>query len=88
MTGCSTHEINGSSHYSDKDDNKGYIQRNLDEWFEKDWNPAVKEKEKDTQNRFKLQDYVDKANLYIESQPNDKNDSNVKKLEAMPVIGK
>lgn len=87
-TACSTHSPNKSSHSSDKDDNKGYIQKNLDEWLEKDWNPAVKEKEEDTQRRFKLQDYVDKASLYIDSQPNDINDSNVKKLEAMPVIGK
>lgn len=66
----------------------GYIQRNLDEWLEKDWNPAVAEKEEDTQKRFKLQDYVDKASLYIKSHPNDINGSNVKKLEAIPVIGK
>jgi len=88
MTACSTHGVNESSHYSDKDNDKGYIQRNLDEWLETDWNPAVEEKEEDTQKRFKLQDYVDKASLYIESQPNDINDSNVKKLEMMPVIGK
>lgn len=88
FTACSTQSLQKSSHKSDKKPNKGYLQKNLDEWFEKEWDPAVVEKEKDTQKRFKLQDYVDKASLYIKSQPCDENSSNVKRLEKLPVIGK
>jgi len=37
---------------------------------------------------FKLQEYVDKATAYRKAHPNDYNNSNVRKLESMPVIGK
>jgi len=37
---------------------------------------------------FTLQEYVDKAAAYIEEKPNDYENSNVKKLESLPAIGK
>ncbi|MBA1432186.1 MAG: hypothetical protein FAF04_01005 [Epsilonproteobacteria bacterium] len=37
---------------------------------------------------FTLQEYVDKASAYMRAKPNDYNNSNVHKLESMPVIGK
>jgi hypothetical protein len=37
---------------------------------------------------FTLQEYVDKAVAYQKAKPNDYENSNVKKLESMPVIGK
>ncbi|UCN00847.1 hypothetical protein LCX93_02725 [Sulfurimonas sp. SWIR-19] len=43
----------------------------------------VEEKERN----FTLQEYVDKAAAYMKAHPNDNKDSNVKKLESMPVIG-
>ena len=35
-----------------------------------------------------LQEYLDKADVYFESQERDPSKSNVKKMESMPVIGK
>jgi hypothetical protein len=37
---------------------------------------------------FTLQEYVDKASVYQKSHPADYENSNVRKLESMPVIGK
>ncbi|MEJ2414079.1 MAG: hypothetical protein P8Y22_02200, partial [Sulfurimonas sp.] len=42
----------------------------------------------DNNRSFTLQEYVDKAVAYQKTKPNDYNNSNVKKLESMPVIGK
>lgn len=44
--------------------------------------------EEDNNKSFTLQEYVDKAAAYRKAHPNDYEHSNVKKLEAMPVIGK
>ena len=85
MSACSTPKGTEPSHKSNK--KSGFLQKHLDSWLQKDWNPAVKEKDKETSKRFRLQDYVDKASLYIKAHPSDYNHSNVKKLEALPVIG-
>jgi len=37
---------------------------------------------------FTLQEYVDKAEAYMDEKPNDYKHSNVKKLESLPAIGK
>ena len=37
---------------------------------------------------FTLQEYVDKAAAYNKAHPSDYNNSNVKKMESLPVIGK
>ena len=42
----------------------------------------------DEDRNFTLQEYVDKAEAYMKAKPNDYENSNVKKLESMPVIGK
>jgi hypothetical protein len=77
------------SHRSDtKNKTEGYLQHSLDNWFEDEWNPATKSEDYHTKSRFKLQDYVDKAALYIKANPSDENNSNIKRLESMPVIGK
>ena len=85
MIACSTPKVTESSQRSDK--KSGFLQEHLDNWLQKDWDPAVKEKDKETSERFRLQDYVDKASLYMKAHPSDYNNSNVKKLEALPVIG-
>jgi len=36
---------------------------------------------------FTLQEYVDKASAYMQANPSDYNNSNVKKLQSLPVIG-
>ena len=56
-------------------------------------NEDVKEEEEssyeeDSNRNFTLQEYVDKAAAYLKAKPNDYENSNVKKLESMPVIGK
>jgi len=43
--------------------------------------------EKEDRN-FTLQEYVDKTEAYLKAKPSDDKDSNVKKLQSMPVIGK
>jgi len=42
----------------------------------------------DKERNFTLQEYVDKTSVYMKAHPSDDKDSNVKKLESMPVIGK
>ena len=66
-----------------KDDNiqKKYMKKNEvksseDEYIE------------DTDRAFTLQEYLDKAAAYSDAKPSDYNNSNTKKLDEMPVIGK
>jgi len=96
---------------SHKCEKKGYMQRALDEWLEKEWTPTIAKDEaiqkkymeqktiKNTdkeekiliekRNRdFTLQEYVDKASAYLKAHPSDYENSHVKKLESLPVIGK
>ena len=86
MTACATIHTSQSSHNSDN--KEGFLQRHLDDWLENDWEPSVKERDENRSRGFKLQDYVDKAALYMKAHPSDENHSNVKKMEALPVIGK
>jgi len=96
MSACSTPHPNNTSHDSDryttiqknKTQEKQFLQKHLDAWLEEDWNPAVQEKYEETKDRFKLQDYLDKLHLYNESLKPDTNESNINKMESMPVIGK
>ena len=83
---CSTAQPLTSS--DENNNTKGYLQKHLDAWINDDWEPTVKESETNGSKRFKLQDYVDKAALYMKAHPSDENNSNVKKMEALPVIGK
>jgi hypothetical protein len=86
LSACTTQTAAPTSHNSDK--TSGFLQKHLDNWLETEWDPSVKEKDKETQERFRLQDYVDKASLYMQAHPSDENSSHIKKLESMPVIGK
>ena len=49
--------------------------------------PATTYVEK-TDKAFTLQEYVDKAEAYMKEKPNNYEESNVKKLESLPAIGK
>jgi hypothetical protein len=42
----------------------------------------------DKDRNFTLQEYVDKAGAYMKAHKNDKTESNVEKMNSMPVIGK
>ena len=73
----------------------GLMQNGLDNFLQNDWVPSleknseIKEKYMDKKERaFTLQEYVDKAAAYGEKHPLDYNNSNTKKLDNMPVIGK
>ena len=70
------------------------IQKNLDTWIEKEWTPTVetnesiKEMNTDKDRPFTLQEYADKAGIYMENQPESDTPSHTEELEKLPVIGK
>ena len=72
----------------------GSMQESLDNWLEKEWTPAVekseeiKEKNVDKSRDFTIQEYVDKATVYISENNNTYENSHGKKISSMPVIGK
>ena len=85
-------QLNNISGY--KVQKRGYLQEHLDKWFRDEWDPTVKKvdetykKNKQVNNRFTLQEYVDKAVLYHKKHPLDENASYYNKLNHLPVIGK
>lgn len=72
----------------------GAIQKQLDTWVEKEWTPAVeanesiKEMNTDTKRPFTLQEYADKAEIYLKGRPEKTEPSHMEKLNQLPVIGK
>jgi len=70
----------------DKEIQKKYMQKKEDKTLVNDTKEShfVDKKNKN----FTIQEYVDKASAYMKAKPDDSNNSNVKKLESMPVIGK
>jgi len=79
----------------------GAMQQSLNSWLKNEWEPTVKEDKKiqkkymkkektfvEKEDSFTLQEYVDKAAVYMKAHPNDYNSSNVHKLESLPAIGK
>ena len=85
FTACTPQIQPEISHKSDI--NKGFLQKHLDEWFKYEWEPSVKKKDIQTKERLKLQDYIDKFSLYMQTHTDDANISHIKRLEMMPVIG-
>ena len=71
----------------DKKIQKKYLKKEGVRDKNKDNNTEVKYIE-DKERNFTLQEYVDKASVYMKAHPSDEKDSNVKKLEEMPAIGK
>ncbi len=71
----------------------GTMQKSLDEWTEKEWTPAIEQNEtikmqdEDKDRPFTLQEYVDKAGVYIENKPKSSGPSHTEKLDKLPVIG-
>jgi len=72
----------------DKEIQKKYMEKKKEE---KSNTLAEKTKESqfiDKKNKnFTIQEYIDKAAAYMKAKPNDYNNSNVKKLNSLPVIG-
>ena len=83
-------------------DKSGAMQNSLDSWLITDWTPTIEKDEeintkykKTEQNsteikerNFTLQEYVDKAGVYLKSSPKSHETSHVKAVESLPVIGK
>lgn len=82
---------NISSSHKEK---SGPMQESLDNWLKKEWTPTVeksedvKEKNLDKSRDFTIQEYVDKATLYIDDNNKTYKNSHTKKISSMPVIGK
>ncbi|NOQ30873.1 MAG: hypothetical protein GQ570_07095 [Helicobacteraceae bacterium] len=73
---------------------KGYMQKNLDSWVEKKWVPFFSKEEnkeafeKEEQTPFTLQKYIDRWSEYNKAHPDDPNKTGlVGKMKTMPVIG-
>ncbi|WP_457748797.1 hypothetical protein [Sulfurimonas sp.] len=71
----------------DKKVQKKYLKKVATKRADKDDHTEEKYVEKEDKN-FTLQEYVDKASAYAKAHPSDDKNSNVKKLQSMPVIGK
>jgi len=71
----------------DKKIQKKYLKK-ADGSIEEVSNDTEEKYVEDKDRNFTLQEYVDKASAYMKAHPNDGKESNVKKLESMPVIGK
>lgn len=71
----------------------GAMQKSLDEWTEKEWTPTVEKDEKiksmneDEGRPFTLQEYIDKAEVYMANKPKSDTPSHAEALEQLPVIG-
>ena len=70
----------------DKDIQKKYMEKTKTSYKKTDGKKEEYIEKKD--KSFTLQEYVDKAAVYNKAHPNDYNNSNVKKMESLPVIGK
>ncbi|MFA6195746.1 MAG: hypothetical protein WC656_03780 [Sulfurimonas sp.] len=73
---------------------KGAMQNSLDNWLEKEWTPTVeknesiKAKNQDKERDFKLQEYVEKIEVYKKESNSSVQESHTGKINALPVIGK
>ena len=85
--------LNSISKSSQKSE-KGSMQNNLDKWLQEEWEPSVKkdtktqEKYSDKSRDFKLQEYVDKASLYLKEHNSTDESSHSQKVQTLPVIWK
>jgi len=101
MNACGSKELGSPSQNSalnsvttsGKNMKSASMQKSLDSWLEKEWTPTVeknkeiKEKYSDKSRDFKLQEYVEKSEVYIKDNNNTYENSHSKKISSMPVIG-
>ena len=101
MSACGSKELGSPSQnsalnsvtVSGKNTKTAGMQKSLDSWLEKEWKPTVekdkeiKEKYSDKSRDFKLQEYVEKSEVYIKDNNNTYENSHSKKISSMPVIG-
>ncbi|MCX6052614.1 MAG: hypothetical protein NTZ60_08900 [Campylobacterales bacterium] len=73
---------------------KGTMQNSLDTWLEKKWTPTVeknetiKVKNEDKGRDFKIQEYVEKIEVYKKENNSSVEESHIQKINTLPVIGK
>ena len=78
---------------------EGIMQKKLDPWVEEEWsatvekNSTIKELNEDEDRPFTIQEYVDKAGVYLNEKEKQKAEgsqkpSHVQEMEHMPAIGK
>ena len=72
----------------------GSAQKALDTWLQDSWTPTIekdkkiKEVNSNKDREFKLQEYIDKIGIYLKENNSSTEESHLKRLNAMPVIGK
>ena len=72
----------------------GVVQKSLDGWLQTVWTPSVDKNEtikkidENTSRNFTIQEYIDKAGVYIKNQPKSDQPSGVENLNKLPAIGK
>ena len=104
MSACSTTEVGNPSQNSalnevtnsGKNQKTGAVQNSIDVWLKNEWTPIIekneeiKEKYKDKNREFTLQEYVEKSESYVKDANttiyNEKN-SHSEKMKSMPIIG-
>ena len=73
---------------------KGSMQNSLDTWLEKEWTPTIEKNEEikiknqDKERDFKIQEYVEKIEVYKKENNSSVQESHVQKINTLPVIGK
>ena len=103
LSGCTTtilttpsqnKALNSVSNSNAEKEQSYWMQNQIDNFFEKEWNPTMKEDKKiqekygnKKEKSFTLQEIADKQAAYKKAHPIDESKSNVKKLDGMPVIG-
>jgi len=88
LIGCSSTEPHSPSQ-------KGFLQKKLDKFLQNEWKSTLKNDEnitkkyEDNKSRsFTLQEYVEKSKVYFKKHPSNYEQSNIHKLDKMPIIGK
>ena len=68
------------------------MQKSLNDFVKNDWTPTLSKDKKtyveDKDRSFTLQEYTDKISAYMKAKPANHKESNINKLNALPVIGK
>ena len=87
-----------STYKKDKEKGGGALQKSLDEWTQKEWEPAFEgdvnqsNKDQEANEHFTLQHYVDKAGKYMDKKDAEEagkpqEPAHYEKMESLPVIG-
>lgn len=86
--------LNTISPSQSQNDGNGLLQKKTDTFIKEDWTPTIEQNStikvinEDSSRDFKLQEYVDKAEVYLDAQPDSNKTSHKEKMDKMPAIGK